>query len=265
MASAAPSASPDVARAPSTATRSPSPAAAGEEFPRLGLRVACQVRVCERTCSANSAEVDESSTEPRDSSPAVAGEGDRVAVEGAPRDSIGVAAPVTASIRAALLAQAEGSRSPRALATKLKRGRLGWLSVRARRRGSFRPVQSRSPLGRAAVGGASAGGNLRWRRGHARQAAPDALVFSFVTLLATAGPAGAAANRLWNDCRSSDPAVSISACTDLIETSVGSSDEPATAYSHRGDAYAAKGDYARAIDDYNDAIRLSPRHRALCL
>jgi tetratricopeptide (TPR) repeat protein len=96
-------------------------------------------------------------------------------------------------------------------------------------------------------------------KGARASGAPDVFVFSFVTLLATAGPAGAAANRLWNDCRSSDPAVSISACTDLIETSVGSSDEPATAYSTRGDAYAAKGDYARAIDDYNDAIRLSPR------
>src|SRR5258707_2001863 len=93
-------------------------------------------------------------------------------------------------------------------------------------------------------------------------AALQALIFLVVMLLAAVGPAGAASGRLWSDCRSSEPVVSVSACTDLIETSSGSKDDLAIMYSNRGDAYAAEGEYGRAIGDYSDAIRLSDKRAA---
>src|SRR5689334_16033364 len=87
-------------------------------------------------------------------------------------------------------------------------------------------------------------------------------VLAVIFLVTAPALAGAAGNRLWTDCRSADPATSISACTDLIETSTGSKDDLAVMYSNRGDAYVAEGEYGRAVGDYSDAIRLSARRAA---
>ena len=50
--------------------------------------------------------------------------------------------------------------------------------------------------------------------------------------------------------------VAISSCTELIKSHGGGGGR----YSNRGRAYSAKKDYNHAIADYNDAIRLDPKH-----
>jgi tetratricopeptide (TPR) repeat protein len=50
----------------------------------------------------------------------------------------------------------------------------------------------------------------------------------------------------------------VAACTRLIRAGAGSKRELSLAAAYRGNAYRAKGDTARALGDYNDAIRLDP-------
>ncbi len=52
--------------------------------------------------------------------------------------------------------------------------------------------------------------------------------------------------------------VDIDVCTRVIESGSLSRDDLAVAYLFRGDAYAGLGQYARAIQDYDEAIRLDP-------
>src|SRR5512147_904611 len=55
-------------------------------------------------------------------------------------------------------------------------------------------------------------------------------------------------------------AVQIRACTTVIETGSQTYEHIASAFNSRGNAYRAQNDYARAIADYNDAIRVNPRY-----
>src|SRR5262249_30129616 len=51
----------------------------------------------------------------------------------------------------------------------------------------------------------------------------------------------------------------IKACDRLIAARKMSSRDLAVTYSNRGRAYDGKGDYDRAIADYNESIRLNPK------
>jgi tetratricopeptide (TPR) repeat protein len=71
-----------------------------------------------------------------------------------------------------------------------------------------------------------------------------------------------------NECMSVDPDTRIAACTAIIQAPVvdlmgrlhvgKASENLSVAYNNRGDAYYKKGDYDRAIQDFSEAIRLSP-------
>jgi tetratricopeptide (TPR) repeat protein len=52
----------------------------------------------------------------------------------------------------------------------------------------------------------------------------------------------------------------IEVCTAIIETPEQSPRNRAVAYKNRGNAWDAKGDYDRAIDDFSAAIRLDPNY-----
>jgi tetratricopeptide (TPR) repeat protein len=58
--------------------------------------------------------------------------------------------------------------------------------------------------------------------------------------------------------RSSDPDVRIAGCTALIQAGQETTKNLSVIYNNRGTAYDRKGDNDRAIEDYNDAIRLNP-------
>jgi tetratricopeptide (TPR) repeat protein len=59
-------------------------------------------------------------------------------------------------------------------------------------------------------------------------------------------------------CRSVDPDTRIAGCTALIQTGQLTTGNLSTIYNNRGTAYSSKGDHDRAIQDYNEAIRLRP-------
>jgi hypothetical protein len=61
-------------------------------------------------------------------------------------------------------------------------------------------------------------------------------------------------------CLSPDPDVKISGCTAVIQSGRETQQNLAVAFNRRGNAYAAgKGQYDRAIEDYDQAIRLNPK------
>lgn len=59
-------------------------------------------------------------------------------------------------------------------------------------------------------------------------------------------------------CRSADPDTRIAGCTALIQSGQGTAENRSTFYNNRGAAYDDKHDSDRAIQDYNEAIRLNP-------
>ena len=91
-------------------------------------------------------------------------------------------------------------------------------------------------------------------------AARGALLLSLllvgVTTASAQSPPGA--------CFSTDPSTSldlrINACTAFIESKGLSQDRLAVAFQNRGSAYVAKGDTDRAIQDFNQAIKLDPKY-----
>jgi TonB family protein len=82
------------------------------------------------------------------------------------------------------------------------------------------------------------------------------VLFLCVTLLAWTAAAQTASQR----CDSHDPDVTIPGCTELIQSGQQPTTPPdiADAYNNRGLAYDIKGDYDRAIQDFDEAIRLKP-------
>src|SRR5260221_621275 len=63
----------------------------------------------------------------------------------------------------------------------------------------------------------------------------------------------------WNLCKSHDPEQSIRGCSALIQSSHDTGINLAKAFTNRGSGYATKGDYNRAIQDYDQALRLNPK------
>ncbi len=67
----------------------------------------------------------------------------------------------------------------------------------------------------------------------------------------------------WDEKRCAGPEVSadqrISSCTNVIQSGRYDAEDLATTFSNRGLAYSAKGDTDRAIQDFDQAIRLDPQ------
>ena len=55
-------------------------------------------------------------------------------------------------------------------------------------------------------------------------------------------------------------AVRINGCTALIDSGQGTTTALAIAYNNRGNAHTAKGDYDRAIQDFDKSIKLDPAY-----
>jgi tetratricopeptide (TPR) repeat protein len=64
-------------------------------------------------------------------------------------------------------------------------------------------------------------------------------------------------------CRSVDPDRRIAGCTAIIQTGQLTPQDLAVIYYNRGTAYNSKGDHDRAIQDYDEGIRLSPNDPAI--
>src|SRR6266853_2078262 len=61
----------------------------------------------------------------------------------------------------------------------------------------------------------------------------------------------------WNLCKSHDPEQSIRGCSALIQSSHDTGINLAKAFTNRGSGYATKGDYDRAIQDFDQALQLN--------
>jgi len=66
----------------------------------------------------------------------------------------------------------------------------------------------------------------------------------------------------WRGCANGDPDIEIASCTTLAEGDAEPPGHRTIAFNNRGNAYFAKGDFDRAIEDYSHAIRLSPQFNA---
>jgi tetratricopeptide (TPR) repeat protein len=67
----------------------------------------------------------------------------------------------------------------------------------------------------------------------------------------------------WARCLGQDlssPDFPIQGCTAVIQAGRQMLDQLATAYNNRGVAYRIKGEYDKAIDDFNEAIKLRPSY-----
>src|SRR5262245_18453125 len=80
----------------------------------------------------------------------------------------------------------------------------------------------------------------------------------FVLISAVISPVLAASQRDKDDCNASDPDRSVHGCTRIIQDRGEATENHVNAYNNRGIAYRAKGDHARAIADFSEAIRLNP-------
>src|SRR5262249_38857129 len=63
----------------------------------------------------------------------------------------------------------------------------------------------------------------------------------------------------WDDCKSDPPDTTIRGCTRVISNSRETPHNRAVAFSNRGRAYRIKGDWDRAMADYNESLELDPR------
>ena len=59
-------------------------------------------------------------------------------------------------------------------------------------------------------------------------------------------------------CEGNDPDLEISGCTALIQPGQETTENLATAFFNRGNAYDNKGQHDRAVQDFHQAIRLNP-------
>ncbi len=76
--------------------------------------------------------------------------------------------------------------------------------------------------------------------------------------------ASAAASPDWDECaQAQDLDGSIAACTRIIRSGAEKGHDFALAFYDRGNAYKAKGDYDRAILDYNQALSIDPNYASV--
>lgn len=78
--------------------------------------------------------------------------------------------------------------------------------------------------------------------------------------LLAAAPVLAASQRDWDGCQSKDAAVAIPACSTIIPDQGESPQNRADAYVYRAAAYLRQGNNERAIADYTEALKLTPRN-----
>lgn len=78
--------------------------------------------------------------------------------------------------------------------------------------------------------------------------------------MAVAAPAFAASQQDWDGCQSKEPAVAIPACSVIIPDERESPQNRADAYMYRAAHYLARGNSDRAIADYTEALKLTPRN-----
>src|ERR1700681_1525345 len=62
----------------------------------------------------------------------------------------------------------------------------------------------------------------------------------------------------WARCRNANPDTGIEGCTAIIEAAGGTPRDRALAFNSRANARYRKGEYDRAVDDYDQAIKLDP-------
>src|SRR5438876_10686869 len=63
----------------------------------------------------------------------------------------------------------------------------------------------------------------------------------------------------WKQCESSDPGQSIAACSTIIQSGQETDANLSKVFDSRGLAYMRKRDFDRAIQDYDQALRLNSR------
>jgi tetratricopeptide (TPR) repeat protein len=84
-------------------------------------------------------------------------------------------------------------------------------------------------------------------------------IFLLMTLLgAAAALPGQSRQETWTQCKSSDPEQSIRGCSAIILSAKETGVNLAKAFNNRGSGYAMKGDYDHAIQDYTQALRITP-------
>src|ERR1700728_1109232 len=86
------------------------------------------------------------------------------------------------------------------------------------------------------------------------------LAAAFSACLLSAGSVSAATQQHWDGCQSKDPATAIAACSTIIPDAAEAPQDRADAYVYRAGAYLAQGDLDRAIADYSEALKLTPRN-----
>src|SRR5215475_12274825 len=65
---------------------------------------------------------------------------------------------------------------------------------------------------------------------------------------------------LCNGADRTSPDVQIDGCTSLIDSGKQTPQALVIAYNNRGNAYMAKGEYDRAVQDYGESIKLNPNY-----
>ena len=82
---------------------------------------------------------------------------------------------------------------------------------------------------------------------------------TIILFILFAAPAAAQSrNQNWALCEAGDPVHGIEACTTLIQSGTETVNNIAIAHSNRGITYSDKGDFDRAIADYEQALKLNP-------
>jgi lipoprotein NlpI len=101
---------------------------------------------------------------------------------------------------------------------------------------------------------------LIMHRQHFGRLARSATLISAVLLAFLPADARSASKSEWEGCKASDPETSIKACSRILARRGESARDRASAYYNRGIAYADQRDDRKAIEDFNEAVRLDPRH-----
>jgi tetratricopeptide (TPR) repeat protein len=83
-------------------------------------------------------------------------------------------------------------------------------------------------------------------------------ILLMVVLGASASLAAQTREENWTQCKADDPDLSIAGCTKIIQAANETDVDMSNAFDNRGASYAQKKDYDRAIQDFDQAIRLNP-------